>query len=82
MRITVYTKPACQPCHAVKRWLDRSGNAYDELPAEGNFEALKRLGAMGTPVTIIPTGVVTYVVHGYNPDFLAKYTRLHVGDAS
>lgn len=48
--ITVYTKPDCQPCKAVIRWLDNKGVDYDVKPAMEHIEHLAELGYRSAPV--------------------------------
>jgi glutaredoxin-like protein NrdH len=76
--ITVYTQPGCQPCRAVKRWLDKRGiehQTVDVTLSPGDAEALKALGYSGTPVTIVSNGDPETDLHwhGFNPDFLSRY---------
>lgn len=53
MTITVYTKPACGPCIATKRALEKNGLAFDEKPAIDNLEMLQGLGHMQAPVVVV-----------------------------
>jgi glutaredoxin-like protein NrdH len=69
--VTVYTKPACQPCKATKRWLTERDIAFDEADATApdNTAALQALGYLQAPVTFISTGDVKNDIHfsGFNP---------------
>lgn len=38
--ITVYTQPNCQPCKAVKRWLDRRGITYKAVDVSQSPDAM------------------------------------------
>ena len=76
--ITVYTQPGCQPCRAVKRWLDKRGIEYrwvDVTESPDDADALKALGYTGTPVTFVSTGDPETDLHwhGFNPDHLNRY---------
>lgn len=54
LNVTVYSKPRCQQCTAVKRKLRDSGVPFkeDDATETGNAEAIKALGYMQAPVTI------------------------------
>lgn len=76
--ITVYTKTDCQPCRAVKRWLDKRGIPYTAVDVEispADLEAIKALGYKGVPVTVVSTGDPLTDLHwqGFNPVHLNKY---------
>ena len=74
--IEVWTQPQCQPCKAVKRWLDKHGLPYDELNVQEDanvhlVDTIKQKTAgtefpASTPVTVYGD---TWV-HGYNPNGL------------
>lgn len=77
--ITVYTQPGCQPCRAVKRWLDKRDVEYqtvDISTSPADLEAVKALGYQAAPVTIISSGDPETDIHwhGFIPDLLSKYT--------
>jgi glutaredoxin-like protein NrdH len=72
--ITVYTKPACQQCTAVKRALTQRGLAFteDDITTPENTAAAKSLGFAAAPVTIASFGMVDgkpdeIMFAGYNP---------------
>lgn len=78
MTITVYTKPGCQPCKAVKRWLDKRGimhRTVDVTESPDDLAAIKALGYEGVPVTIVsgrePETDLHW--HGFDVNNLAKY---------
>lgn len=63
--VTVYSKPACVGCTAVKRKLTEKGVPFTEesLLDEANLEAAKALGHMQAPVVIHGE----FHFSGYNP---------------
>jgi glutaredoxin-like protein NrdH len=72
--ITVYTKPNCQQCTAVKRALTKHGLAFteDDITTPENTAAAKSLGFAAAPVTIASFGMVDgkpdeIMFAGYNP---------------
>lgn len=50
VKVYVRTQAPCQPCVAVKRWLDRAGIEYETLAAEDHKEYLEGLGYRSAPV--------------------------------
>ena len=57
--ITIYSRPDCQPCKAVKRWWDRKGVTYQEVDVEASpadRAAIKELGYDGVPVVVVSNG--------------------------
>ena len=77
--ITVYTKPGCQPCTAVKRWLTKRGvshNVVDVTASPADLEAIKSLGYAGVPVVVVSNGDPETDIHwqDFHPDNLTKYT--------
>ncbi|OHT18851.1 glutaredoxin family protein [Edaphosphingomonas haloaromaticamans] len=54
--ITIYTTPTCPDCHALKRWFDGQGIAYEERdladPAVME-EAKARTGVRVAPITFV-----------------------------
>lgn len=78
--ITIYTKPSCQPCKALKRWLDSRGITYtakdiSENPAD--MAAIRALGYQTVPVTIVNYGDNETELHwgGFDPNNLTKYVQ-------
>lgn len=74
--IKVYTSPTCQPCRAVKRWLDKRGIGYEEVDATVNVDdanAIRALGYSAAPVVIVNDGAGDVHFGGFNPDLLAKH---------
>lgn len=85
MKITVYTKPNCQPCRATKRWLDNRGVEYravDVTESPADLAAIKALGYKGVPVVIVSNGDPETDLHwhGFDPGNLTKYA--HRADAA
>lgn len=79
MTITVYTQPQCQPCKAVKRWLDARGVIYttvDVSTSPDDLAAIKALGYQAAPVVIVSGRTPELDLHwqGFQPDNLRKYT--------
>jgi len=79
LQITVFTKPGCQPCKAVKRWLDQKGVAFDAVDVAESPEGLEQVRALGydgVPVTLVrdEAGAMVDHWHGYVRDSLVKYT--------
>jgi glutaredoxin-like protein NrdH len=77
--ITVYTQPSCQPCKAVKRWLDKRGVEYqtvDISTSPADLEAVKALGYQAAPVVIVSNGDAETDIHwqGLVIANLEKYT--------
>ena len=56
MRITVFTRPACGPCLATKRALDKQGLDYDVIDIsvddEGRDDVMS-LGYLQAPVVVV-----------------------------
>lgn len=74
----MYTQPACQPCKAVKRWLDRRGITYttvDVTESPDDLAAIKALGYNSVPVTIVNNGDNETELHwqGFNTNNLTRY---------
>ncbi len=56
MSITVYTRPACGPCLATKRALDKLGLDYDVVDISVDDEArdyVMALGYLQAPVVVV-----------------------------
>ncbi len=78
MRITVYSKPNCQPCKATMRWLDKRGIIYrtvDVTQSPDDLEAVKALGFQESPVVIVSSGdpELDLMWSGFDPNNLSKY---------
>ena len=70
MTPTVFTQPGCQPCRAVKRWLDSRDIAYSEVdvtesPEDAQF--IKDLGYMQSPVVAYEVDGERRHFSGFNP---------------
>lgn len=63
MIATVYTMPMCQPCNAVKRWLDQKGIEYQEKDAREHLGYLREIGAQASPVLVSGDSVIA----GFQP---------------
>lgn len=71
MKVTVFTKPNCEPCKATKKWLEQKGVPFVAKDVTQDEEALaemKRLGYQGVPVVIVDANTNWY---GFRPDMLA-----------
>lgn len=71
MTVIVYSKPACQGCTAVKRWLDMRGIAYttrDVIENADDMATVQRLGHRQMPVVVWGGGHFS----GFDPGELAK----------
>jgi adenosylhomocysteine nucleosidase len=69
--ITLYTQPDCHACALVKEWLTARGVAFTEHDIRADAAALaavRALGALSTPVTVIGETVVI----GFNHRKLAS----------
>lgn len=79
--VTVYSKPSCVQCDAVKRWLKSNGyeDAYEEADAIEIVDALKTvLGVAQAPVVKIvdeATSEIT-IFTGMNPTLLEKHLKV------
>lgn len=49
--VVVYTAENCQPCRAVKRWLESNNIEYEERNAKEHIDYLAQLGYRQAPVT-------------------------------
>lgn len=77
-QITVYTKPACQPCKQTQRVLDRAGVPYDSQDMSRDLhalEAVRELGYAQAPVVIVSFGDPVQEIHwsGLRPDMLQEF---------
>lgn len=75
MSITVYTRPACGPCHATKKALDKQGLDYDVVDISEDAEArdyVMALGYLEAPV------VVAHGQHwsGFRPGRIESITNI------
>jgi glutaredoxin-like protein NrdH len=53
--VTVHTKPACVQCDAVKRYLDRYGIEFQEVPlTPESAAAFQARGILAAPVVELP----------------------------
>lgn len=55
MSITVYTRPACGPCHATRRALDRQDIRYEVVDISEDADArdyVMGLGHLSAPVVV------------------------------
>jgi glutaredoxin-like protein NrdH len=76
--ITVYSKPGCVQCNAVKKWLGKRGIEHavvDVTQSPADLAALKELGYEAVPVTFVSNGDPETDLHfyGFNDMFLEKY---------
>lgn len=68
--ITVWSKPACVQCNAVKRWLDKNGLAYEEkqlLDHPDVMDEFRDAGFLQAPI-VESEHVKTF--SGFNTDLL------------
>lgn len=74
--ITVYSKPGCVQCDAVKRNLTKSGVSHTVVDVTQDAEGLAEVKALGytqAPVTLWVDGNgVEHHCYGFVPDFLKK----------
>jgi glutaredoxin-like protein NrdH len=55
--IVVYSKPGCQQCNAVERWLNSRGFHFKKIDVtlhEAAAEKVRDMGYLQVPVTVIP----------------------------
>lgn len=75
--ITVYSQPACQPCRATKKWLEKrkaSFKTVDVTESPADREAIIALGYQASPVVVVSHGTgVDVHWSGYRPDLLAEH---------
>lgn len=77
--ITLYSRPGCQPCKAIKRKWREKGVTFQEVNVEespDDLAALKALGYGSVPVTVVSNGDPETDIHwqGLHMDNLTKYT--------
>lgn len=84
LHVTVYTKPRCQPCTAVKRKLTDKGVPFteDDATAPGNTAAIKALGYQGAPVTLWTVDGVESHFQGFDVNELDKIVAAHERQAA
>ena len=65
--VVLFSKPACQPCRAMKRKLVECGVEFVELSVveDVNLVRVKELGFLQVPVLVLPDGSA---VGGFRPD--------------
>lgn len=69
-RVTVYTKPACVQCDHTKRYLDKLGVPFDELPMTDEvIDQAKAAGIMTAPIVLVEGKAVW---GGFKPDEIKK----------
>ena len=70
MTITVFIKPACPQCDAVRRTLDNAGIAYDTVDLAADDEARDLVMALGyLQAPIVYAGPDNHFA-GFRPDYL------------
>lgn len=79
LKITVYSKPGCVQCTAVKRYLNEheiDHQVFDVTQDEAAYEVVKGLGYQAVPVTVVPfgQGEATHF-YGFDPLKLAEINR-------
>jgi glutaredoxin-like protein NrdH len=73
--ITVYSKPACPKCQAVKHWLDKAKLPYDTVDVSTDPEALAYLTSLGyASVPVVAAGDEHF--SGVHPDRISALARL------
>lgn len=80
MKITLYTKPGCIPCKAVKKWLDKYELNYSVVDLSTDSEAKERiidLGLMSTPITEVELDDYVEYIHGLAIEKLTKAIFTH-----
>lgn len=73
-QITVYSKPVCPGCTAVKRRLDGDGLPYNEVDMTKDpaaLEMVKGLGYAQAPVVVYQDGTDVHHFSGFNPGEMA-----------
>lgn len=74
MTVTVYTQPACQPCLATKRLLNRNGTPFTEVDLTTDpaaRELVRSLNHQTAPVVIAGDAHWS----GYRPDQINALTK-------
>ena len=77
MLVTVWTKPSCVQCTAVKRAFDKAGVVYTTKNLPDFPDVLEKFitaGHMGAPV-VQAVGVEEFA--GFNPDLVKAVIALH-----
>ena len=76
MRVTIFSKPRCPSCVAMRKafdqWLEETDKTVDvhELSAIDHAELLKSEGHLAAPVYYVEYGGETHSVSGLQPDLL------------
>lgn len=71
MRVVVYTKPACQPCRATKKRMEKLGVPFDELDIRDHLDYVRSLGYQEAPVVEVDCGDgATAHWSGFRPDHI------------
>ncbi|WP_246126240.1 glutaredoxin domain-containing protein [Nesterenkonia populi] len=76
--VTIYTRPACQPCKRTKHVIDRAGVPYEEVDISQDDQALDAVKALGysqAPVVVVRPAEADSDVHwsGLRPDLLQTF---------
>lgn len=66
MKISVYTKPGCQPCRMTKRFLTEHGIEFEEVDGLAHIDELREEGFAQFP--IVKTEAEAWT--GFRPDKL------------
>ncbi len=70
MNIVVYSKPACVPCTATTRALDRQGMEYDVIDISNDQDALELVQSLGyRQVPVVVAGEKHWA--GFRPDMIS-----------
>lgn len=68
--VTVWSKPMCVQCNAVKRWLDREGIDYEAKDLLDDLEKLTEFQDQGFLQAPIVESRVRETFSGFRPDAL------------
>lgn len=81
MKITLYTKPGCPPCKAVRKWLDKNHPEYKVVDLSIDTAAKSHLIDLGyetTPVTEVEFDEYVERIPGFSIEKLTKAILTHI----
>lgn len=75
---TLYTKPNCVQCNAVKRALEREGLDFETVDVSADTEAFEMIYELGyRQVPVVMSGDIHF--SGFRPDMIAEIVAAQSG---